>query len=84
MIDLYSPKLNWTDEREVFKGRFIGIVPLALEATVFGVIILVLWNSGLEGIWSVTGVLLTILILISVSSQYLLNRLVDRNYYKLL
>ncbi|SFJ62023.1 ABC-2 type transport system permease protein [Halobacillus dabanensis] len=84
MIDLYSPKLTWTDEREVFKGRFIGIVPLALEATIFGVIILVLWNSGLEGIWSVTAVLLTILVLVSVCAQYFLNRLVDRNYYKLL
>lgn len=84
MIDLYSPKLNWTDEREVFKGRFIGIVPLALEAMIFGILILILWNSGLEGLWTVTAVLLGILLVISFLSQYFLQRMVDNRYYKLL
>ncbi|GEN53032.1 putative ABC transporter permease subunit [Halobacillus faecis] len=83
MIDLYSPKLNWTDEREVFKGRFIGIVPLALEVAVFGIIILILWNSGLEGIWTVSSVLILILSIITVIAQYFLNRMVQRKYYKI-
>ncbi|MBX0357243.1 ABC transporter permease [Halobacillus sp. Nhm2S1] len=83
MIDLYSPKLNWTDEREVFKGRFIGIVPLALEVAVFGIIIFILWNSGLEGIWTVSSVLILILFIITIISQYFLNRMVERKYYKI-
>ncbi|REJ07305.1 putative ABC transporter permease subunit [Halobacillus trueperi] len=84
IIDLYSPKLNWTDEREVFKGRFIGIVPLALEAAVFGVIILILWNSGLEGIWTVSSVLILVLLIITAITQYFLNRMVQQKYYKIL
>ncbi|MEC3883533.1 ABC transporter permease [Halobacillus sp. HZG1] len=84
MIDLYSPKLNWTDEREVFKGRFIGIVPLALESAVFGIIILILWNSGLQGIWTVGSVLILVLVTITALTQYFLNRMVQRKYYKIL
>ncbi|SEH95596.1 ABC-2 type transport system permease protein [Halobacillus karajensis] len=84
MIDFYSPKLNWTDEREVFKGRFIGIVPLALEATVFGVIILILWTSGLHGIWSTSAVLTGILIILTVLIQYFLTMMVKRKYYNIL
>ncbi|MBN9656336.1 ABC transporter permease [Halobacillus sp. GSS1] len=84
MIDLYSPKLNWTDEREVFKGRFIGIVPLALESAVFGIIILILWNSGLQGIWTVGSVLILVLVTITALTQYYLNRMVQRKYYKIL
>ncbi|WP_406945790.1 putative ABC transporter permease subunit [Halobacillus sp. SY10] len=84
IIDLYSPKLNWTDEREVFKGRFIGIVPLALEAAVFGVVILILWNSGLEGIWTVSSVLILVLLIITAITQYFLNRMVQQKYYKIL
>ncbi|SDP24138.1 putative ABC transporter permease subunit [Halobacillus aidingensis] len=84
IIDLYTPKLNWTDEREVFKGRFIGIVPLALEAAVFGVVILILWNSGLEGIWTVSSVLILVLLIITAITQYFLNRMVQQKYYKIL
>ncbi|MYL72079.1 ABC transporter permease [Halobacillus litoralis] len=84
MIDLYSPKLNWTDEREVFKGRFIGIVPLALESAVFGIIILILWNSGLQGIWTVGSVLILVLVTITALTHYFLNRMVQRKYYKIL
>ncbi|MGR9050967.1 putative ABC transporter permease subunit [Halobacillus faecis] len=83
MIDLYSPKLNWTDEREVFKGRFIGIVPLALEAAVFGVVILILWNSSLEGVWTVSIMLILILLIITAITQYFLNRMVQKKYYKI-
>ncbi|WP_281976116.1 putative ABC transporter permease subunit [Halobacillus litoralis] len=84
VVDFTSPKLNWTDEREVFKGRFIGIAPLAIEAVVFGVIILVLWNiSGLKGIWSVSAVLLSILTLLSVISHVGLKFVIKSKYHQI-
>ncbi|MCA0969716.1 ABC transporter permease [Halobacillus litoralis] len=43
ILDLEQPKLNWTDEREVFKGRMIGLFALAIEALVFAAMLLLLW-----------------------------------------
>ncbi|MGP4076475.1 putative ABC transporter permease subunit [Halobacillus sp. K22] len=84
IIDLYSPKLDWTDEREVFKGRFIGLVMLAIEVTVFGTLILILWNvSAISGIWVTTGVLLTFLMLLTVACHAVLKRLSSKRYYSI-
>ncbi|MGI8317077.1 putative ABC transporter permease subunit [Halobacillus mangrovi] len=81
LIDLYQPKLNWTDEREVFKGRFIGLFAIAIEAVVFGSVILVLWNIGLNGLWTISSILFAILILITTACHLILNRLIARKYY---
>lgn len=43
LLDFHHPKLNWTDEREVFKGRMIGLFAIAVEALVFGALLLLLW-----------------------------------------
>ncbi|TGB05339.1 putative ABC transporter permease subunit [Halobacillus salinus] len=43
LLDFHQPKLNWTDEREVFKGRMIGFFALAAEALVFGLLLILLW-----------------------------------------
>ncbi|MGP4069828.1 putative ABC transporter permease subunit [Halobacillus sp. B29] len=84
IIDLYSPKLDWTDEREVFKGRFIGLAMLAIEATVFGTLILILWNvSAISGIWVTSGVLLTFLIILIAACHAGLKRLSDKRYYSI-
>ncbi|WP_027956579.1 putative ABC transporter permease subunit [Halobacillus kuroshimensis] len=85
MVDLYSPKLDWTDEREVFKGRFIGIVPLAIEALVFGVILVIVWNiNSLQGLWPVTGALLIIFLLLVFLMQTAMRKLTERRYHNLL
>ncbi|MYL18336.1 ABC transporter permease [Halobacillus litoralis] len=85
MLDLYSPKLDWTDEREVFKGRFIGIVPLAIEALVFGVILVIVLNiNSLQGLWPVSGALFIIFLLLALLTQRALKKLTERRYHKLL
>ncbi|ARI78150.1 putative ABC transporter permease subunit [Halobacillus mangrovi] len=81
LIDLYQPKLNWTDEREVFKGRFIGLLAIAIEAVVFGSAILALWNMGLNGLWTISSILLALLILITIACHLILNRLIAHKYF---
>ncbi|WJE16740.1 ABC transporter permease [Halobacillus sp. ACCC02827] len=83
LIDLYSPKLNWTDEREVFKGRFITIVPLAVEAVLFGLFIFFLWHSSLEGLWMTTGIVFAFLLLLITLGHLLLNKMVREKYHKI-
>ncbi|WP_226576637.1 putative ABC transporter permease subunit [Halobacillus litoralis] len=84
MIDLYNPKLNWTDEREVFKGRFVGLVPLAVEAVLFGVVLLFLWNmEAVQGAVNVSIILIALLILFIASAHIGLKRLTKAKYYKI-
>ncbi|WP_085992821.1 putative ABC transporter permease subunit [Oceanobacillus senegalensis] len=43
-LDFIEPKLNWTDEQELFRMRLIGFLSLIFTAGVFGMIGLILWN----------------------------------------
>ncbi|KHE72936.1 ABC transporter permease [Halobacillus sp. BBL2006] len=85
LIDLYQPKLNWTDEREVFKGRFIGFFALAIEALVFGIAIFTLWNiNAFEGLWAVSGILFTFLLLMTFVCHHILNKMITQKFYTIL
>ncbi|RWZ55266.1 ABC transporter permease [Halobacillus fulvus] len=85
LIDLYQPKLNWTDEREVFKGRFAGLVVFAIEAVIFGGAIGILWNmSSVEGVWITSLILFTLLIVLTAGCHFGLKKLVDQKYDKIL
>ncbi|MFD2924400.1 putative ABC transporter permease subunit [Halobacillus naozhouensis] len=84
ILDLYSPTLHWTDEREIFKGRYIGLLALAVEIVLFAPLIFILWKAdGIGGLWMTSGILfgtLTVLILISTR---LLKAMIDKQFYSL-
>lgn len=85
LVDLSQPKLNWTDEREVFKGRFIGLIALAIIALVFGLAILILWNvAALQGTWLVFFILLFYLCLLTFICHQYLKRMIKEKYFNLL
>ncbi|WP_249870201.1 putative ABC transporter permease subunit [Oceanobacillus saliphilus] len=44
-LDLLKPKLDWTDEQELFKGRLIGLIAFLFEGGLFGIITFVLWRT---------------------------------------
>ncbi|MFC7062687.1 putative ABC transporter permease subunit [Halobacillus seohaensis] len=84
-LDLYTPHLKWTDEREVFKGRMIGILSLIIEVVVFGSIILLLWNIKLfEGLWLTSIVLLVVFTLLSILSHVILKKVIRTHFYSIL
>ncbi|MFC7320133.1 putative ABC transporter permease subunit [Halobacillus campisalis] len=83
-LDLYTPNLQWTDEREVFKGRLIGILALIIEVVVFGSIILFLWNvDWLEGLWMTSSILTAAFILLSFVCHLILRKVIRTQYYSI-
>ncbi len=84
ILDLYTPNLHWTDEREVFKGRFIGLLALAVEVVIFAPLILILWNAdGIEGIWMTTVILFGTLTLLILISHRILKTMIEKHFYSL-
>ncbi|MCP3026799.1 ABC transporter permease [Halobacillus sp. A5] len=80
-LDLYMPNLNWTDEREIFKGRMIGILALIVEVVVFGIILLILWNvSFITGLWGTSASLLVILTGLTLTSHIILKKMIYTRY----
>ncbi|MFD2630270.1 putative ABC transporter permease subunit [Oceanobacillus kapialis] len=57
-LDFTQPKLNWTDEQEVFKSRMVGLIGLVIQLGIFGILVLLLWNLDF-----VEGILMTAFIL---------------------
>lgn len=76
LLDLYQPKLNWTDEREVFKGRMIGLFAIGIEVMVFGILLLILWLAPMfSNIASTSLFLFSYLVLCVVIGQWYLKKM---------
>ncbi|WP_431800321.1 putative ABC transporter permease subunit [Halobacillus andaensis] len=74
-LDLYMPNMKWTDEREIFKGRMIGLLALAAEVVIFGLVILVLWKSSfISGLWPSSVTLFLLLLMFTISGHFLLKK----------
>ncbi|WP_339285903.1 hypothetical protein [Oceanobacillus sp. FSL K6-3682] len=58
LIDVFSPKLHWTDEQELFKGRFTPFFISLVQTAVFGIITLVLWNTNIKNVYLIMLILL--------------------------
>ncbi|WP_082234759.1 putative ABC transporter permease subunit [Halobacillus massiliensis] len=83
--DLYIPRLNWTDEREVFKGRLTGFLSFFIEAALLGPIFLIIWRiDAIQGRLDTSLALLAALITITVFSQVILDFLTKKYFYRLL
>lgn len=79
-LDLLNPKLNWTDEQEIFKARLAPFIALLLEVGIFGVILLILWNvSMVEGLFATSIALLFCLTAGILIVQKLLNKKIHAN-----
>ncbi len=64
-LDFIQPKLNWTDEQEVFKSRLIGLTAICITFGIFGALVLILWNTSiLSFILTVFSLLLGLIIAI--------------------
>ncbi|MFG6149577.1 putative ABC transporter permease subunit [Halobacillus sp. B23F22_1] len=83
-LDLYMPNLKWTDEREIFKGRIIGILALVIEVVLFGSMVLIIWNSSfITGLWSTTGVLTVLLAVSTFVSHLILKKMINNHFYSI-
>ncbi|WP_181349280.1 ABC transporter permease [Thalassobacillus sp. CUG 92003] len=73
ILDMQNPKLDWTDEQEIFK-RMMAFFALILEATVIGLTTLLIWLIPIiNGIWLTTLMLvITMGVLITAGHTLLL------------
>ncbi|UOR13253.1 putative ABC transporter permease subunit [Halobacillus amylolyticus] len=84
ILDLYTPNLNWTDEREIFKGRLIGVLALILEVAVFGAVIVLLWNiDAIQGLWMTSMILFVTLLVLTLISNQILKKMINKYFYTL-
>ncbi|RKQ31246.1 putative ABC transporter permease subunit [Oceanobacillus halophilus] len=81
-LDFLNPKLNWTDEQELFKMRFIGLVALLFTAGIFGIIVLILWNiQYFQGSLQIAGILFLCLTSGITIIQKLLTHKIKKKYH---
>ncbi|RIU90630.1 putative ABC transporter permease subunit [Oceanobacillus picturae] len=65
-LDFLQPKLNWTDEQEVFKSRLIGLIGIVVQLGIFGILVLLIWNLDfVNGIY-MTAAILFVLVVIAI------------------
>ncbi|WP_100011378.1 putative ABC transporter permease subunit [Lentibacillus sediminis] len=80
-LDFLDPKLNWTDEQEVFKWRITSLLSLLITAGPFGLIVLVLWRvNAVEGLYVTSLVLLVILAISILIIHQLLRKKINTNW----
>ncbi|MCD5324909.1 MULTISPECIES: putative ABC transporter permease subunit [Pontibacillus] len=48
-LDAKQPKLEWSDEQQVFKARFVPLQSMLIQAFCFGLFIFVLWVAPFKG-----------------------------------
>ncbi len=66
-LDFLQPKLNWTDEQEVFKARIIGLISLLIEVGIVGIVVLLLWHRDtIQGIY-ITSLILFVFLVIGIT-----------------
>ncbi|MGJ9459294.1 putative ABC transporter permease subunit [Oceanobacillus sp. CF4.6] len=76
-LDLMQPKLYWTDEQELFKGRFIGLIGFLIEAGIIGIITIILWKTdAIQNVY-VNSVILFVSLLICI---FIINKLFHRKF----
>ncbi|MBM7551144.1 putative ABC transporter permease subunit [Thalassobacillus pellis] len=83
IFDLHSPKLNWTDEQEIFKARIIGLIALLLELGTFGIMVFLLWHlDTVNGIWAAALVLGGFLALVIGLCHFILHKTIHRHFQR--
>ncbi|MFD1387444.1 hypothetical protein ACFQ4Z_11565 [Oceanobacillus oncorhynchi subsp. oncorhynchi] len=64
-IDVYHPKLHWTDEQELFKGRFIPFFISLGQIALFGIITIILWNMNITNVYLIMLILLLLTFIVT-------------------
>ncbi|WP_052400838.1 putative ABC transporter permease subunit [Oceanobacillus jeddahense] len=69
IIDIQIPKLHWTDEQELFKGRFIPFFISLAQIAFFGILTIILWNTNITGVYPVMFIMLMVTLAVTISAQ---------------
>ncbi|KGP90067.1 hypothetical protein N780_07130 [Pontibacillus chungwhensis BH030062] len=57
-LDAKQPKLDWSDEQQVFKSRFVPLQSMLIQAFGFGIYLLILWQLPFTSVAITMGLLL--------------------------
>ncbi|MFD1065770.1 putative ABC transporter permease subunit [Oceanobacillus locisalsi] len=74
IVDIQNPKLHWTDEQELFKGRFIPFFIFLGQVALFGIITILLWNTAITSAYMMLFTLLVVILLITIFTQNYLRK----------
>ncbi|MBT2599177.1 hypothetical protein J7E18_09455 [Oceanobacillus sp. ISL-73] len=61
ILDMNQPKLNWTDEQELFKNRFIPFFGFLMQVVIFGLIIIILWYIEVSNVYLLAVILFAVI-----------------------
>ncbi|WP_067730960.1 putative ABC transporter permease subunit [Oceanobacillus damuensis] len=82
-LDLLKPKLNWTDEQELFKGRFIGFIGFLIQAGILGIFTWFLWRSdAVENLYATSLILLGLLLVCIFIVYKLIDKKINSNVFQ--
>ncbi|MFC2947921.1 putative ABC transporter permease subunit [Virgibacillus sediminis] len=84
-LDFLSPKLNWTEEQEVFKSRMTGLFLLVFSLGPLGLLVLLLWHIPIfQGLFPTSVLLMGSLLGAVFLIQQLLNQKLKTNHQQFL
>lgn len=73
IVDIRSPKLHWTDEQELFKGRFTPFFISVAQTAFFGVLTAGLWHTNMN-VYLIMFLLLIIVLSLTVIMHWYLRK----------
>ncbi|GIO21600.1 ABC transporter permease [Oceanobacillus sp. J11TS1] len=74
MIDLYHPKLHWTDEQELFKGRYILFLLSLAQTAIFGILTIIIWKANITSFYPTVLILGSIMLILTCIVQGYLSK----------
>ncbi|MFS0752272.1 putative ABC transporter permease subunit [Oceanobacillus sp. 1P07AA] len=76
ILDMNQPKLNWTDEQELFKNRFVPFFGFLMQGVIFGLITIVLWNIDVSNVYLLAVILFAVISLgVFLAHRYMYKRI---------
>ncbi|KGX85312.1 putative ABC transporter permease subunit [Pontibacillus litoralis] len=85
IIDLHYPALNWTDEQEIFKMRYIPLLSFLIQIFVFGAAILAIWRLPyFTGVWQTFLAMSVVLVIAIYLGNHLLKKAIQKHYFHML
>lgn len=80
-LDAKQPKLNWSDEQQVFKARFVPLQSMLIQACGFGIFLVVVWKLPFTSVATTMGLLLLGISIAIYLSQRLLRSFAKNEFH---
>ncbi|GGD23495.1 putative ABC transporter permease subunit [Pontibacillus salipaludis] len=82
-LDAKQPKLNWSDEQQVFKARFVPLQSMLIQACGFGIFLVIVWKLPFTSVALTMGLLLLGICAAIYLTQRLLHSIAKNEFHRI-